>query len=308
MTFLEEIVQRLAETEGDVDAQTAVAAAFVLASHPDAERKPLEAALDAAAVLRWFDADLLKKGLEISDEEAANLFEALKAMPFVEQFRGTGPDLRNVQTSTRRGWRKKLLSEAPELFRLLSARAAACYGDDFTPAGRIEWIYHLLSSDPDRGTSELENLACNWRSPLRSEDRYALTAALSELENTGFVQGRPRGRVLLFIAWTRVIRGETAQLANEAHESLRLAGAASDLPAEAEGQCLLGDVLKAQGKLEAAQAAFAEYLAISRRLAEQDPTQAGSGIWRRHTPGWAVCWRRKASWRRRRRRSKRLSC
>jgi tetratricopeptide (TPR) repeat protein len=37
----------------------------------------------------------------------------------------------------------------------------------------------------------------------------------------------------------------------------------------------VGDVLQAQGKLEAAQAAFAEYLAISRRLAEQDPSNAG---------------------------------
>ena len=37
----------------------------------------------------------------------------------------------------------------------------------------------------------------------------------------------------------------------------------------------VGDVLQAQGKLEKAQAAFAEYLAISRRLAEQDPSNPG---------------------------------
>jgi tetratricopeptide (TPR) repeat protein len=36
----------------------------------------------------------------------------------------------------------------------------------------------------------------------------------------------------------------------------------------------VGGVLQAQGKLEAAQAAFAEYLAISQRLAEQDPSNA----------------------------------
>jgi tetratricopeptide (TPR) repeat protein len=37
----------------------------------------------------------------------------------------------------------------------------------------------------------------------------------------------------------------------------------------------VGDVLQAQGKLEEAQAAFGEYLAISRRLAAQDPSNAG---------------------------------
>jgi tetratricopeptide (TPR) repeat protein len=36
----------------------------------------------------------------------------------------------------------------------------------------------------------------------------------------------------------------------------------------------VGGVLQAQGKLEAAQAAFAEYLAINRRLVEQDPSNA----------------------------------
>ena len=37
----------------------------------------------------------------------------------------------------------------------------------------------------------------------------------------------------------------------------------------------MGGVLQAQGKLTEAQAAFEEALAISRRLAEQDPSNAG---------------------------------
>ena len=37
----------------------------------------------------------------------------------------------------------------------------------------------------------------------------------------------------------------------------------------------VGDVLQAQGKLAEAQAAFGEDLKISRRLAEQDPSNAG---------------------------------
>jgi hypothetical protein len=37
----------------------------------------------------------------------------------------------------------------------------------------------------------------------------------------------------------------------------------------------VGDVLQAQGRLEEAQASYAEYLKISRRLAEQDPSNVG---------------------------------
>jgi hypothetical protein len=37
----------------------------------------------------------------------------------------------------------------------------------------------------------------------------------------------------------------------------------------------VGGVLEAQGKVAAAQAAFGETLAISQRLAEQDPSNAG---------------------------------
>ena len=44
---------------------------------------------------------------------------------------------------------------------------------------------------------------------------------------------------------------------------------------EGDSQCLLGSVLEAQGKLTEALAAFEESLAISRRLAEQDPNNAG---------------------------------
>ena len=81
-------------------------------------------------------------------------------------------------------------------------------------------------------------------------------------------------------------------------------GLATDL---AMAQSRVGGVLQAQGKLAEAQAAFEEDLAISRRLAEQDPSNTGwQGSWRWRTAGWAGCCRRKASWRRRRRRLGRI--
>jgi hypothetical protein len=256
MAFIEQLMQRLEAASGDTRAQAAVAAEFVLMARPEPEREPLRSALDAAAVLRWFDASLMGKVLRIPDNEARKRFDELKALPFVERYRRGEHDLLNVHESTRLGWRKQFAHERPERFANLSAKAAACFADDSTPAGRIDWIYHLLCGDPKRGATELESLDRNWGSCAHPEDRYALVSALRELEDTRLVEGRARIWVLLATAWARVDRGEAAQLADGAGKILDLARAAEDPRAEADAQCLLGDVLEAQGKLEAAQAAF----------------------------------------------------
>jgi Flp pilus assembly protein TadD len=124
-------------------------------------------------------------------------------------------DIRNVHDATRLGWRRRLAEDHPASFRVLSARAAAFFEQDASPAGRIEWIYHLLSADPERGANALQNL----------------------------VEAEPNNT-----SWRR------------------------DL-AVAHGK--MGDILKAQGDLEAAQTAYGEYLGISRRLAEADPSDEG---------------------------------
>src|ERR1039458_10430755 len=91
-----EFLERLEQAKGDPHAQSAVAAEFALAARPEAEREPLRAALDAAALLHWFDARLLHKVLGIPEEDAAQRFRALKDLPFVEQYRRGEHDLRNV--------------------------------------------------------------------------------------------------------------------------------------------------------------------------------------------------------------------
>jgi hypothetical protein len=168
------LLQRLGDTQGDIRAQAALTAEFLVMTPPNAEREPLHAALDAAAVLRWFDADLLRKVLEIPDKDARRRFEALKTFSFVEPYRGKD-EVRNLHESTRLGWRKKIARENLERFRALSARTSSCFADDSSPAGRIEWIYHLQGGDPELGASELEKLDRQWSGIARPEDRYALT-------------------------------------------------------------------------------------------------------------------------------------
>lgn len=76
------------------------------------------------------------------------------------------------------------------------------------------------------------------------------------------------------MAETRNARGETSQLEPPAREALDLARSVHRLSAIARAHSLLGEVLQAQGKPEEAQAALAEDLRISRRLAERDPVNA----------------------------------
>jgi tetratricopeptide (TPR) repeat protein len=160
-------------------------------------------------------------------------------------------------------------------FRDLSARAARCFERDAAPARQIEWIYHRLCAEPDRAADELENLDRHWTGLAHPEDHQALAVSLQELEDCKLVAGAARVEVLLCVTETRNSRGETSQLEAPAREGLALAKALKRPSAEAHANCLLGDVLEAQGKLAEAQAAFGEYLRISRQLAEQDPGNAG---------------------------------
>jgi hypothetical protein len=144
-----------------------------------------------------------------------------------------------------------------------------------TPSGRIEWIYHLISGDPDLGASELEKLDRQWTISGQPEDRYSLARVLQELEDTQLVDGRARAWGLLAVAWSRLTRGETPQLAEMAAEALRLAQESGDESAKADAKCLLGDTFRASGNLVAAKAAYDEFQIIRRRLAERDPENTG---------------------------------
>ena len=274
MSLLDELGQALAAVADDPQARSAVAAEFLLRSRPPDEQTALAAAFDAAAVLRWFDAELLARVLQIPPATAAERLRQLRALPFIEPYRSGAHELVNVHESTRLGWRSKLARETPERFRALSAAAAACFADDQTPAGRIEWIYHLLSADGESGADALETIDQEWTGRAHPAQRYALATALSELEANGLLAGRARLWVLLVIGWTRIERGEAAQLAALADEALRLAVAANDARGQAGACNLHGHACQTRGQLDAALRAFTECLQTSRRLADLDPANA----------------------------------
>src|SRR5207302_11058503 len=100
MDPMQGLLQRLEETQGDSRAQAAVTAEFLVMTRPEADRERTRAAVDAAAVLRWFDADLLGKVLEIPEEDARLRFQTLKTFSFVERYRRGRIELHNLHEAT----------------------------------------------------------------------------------------------------------------------------------------------------------------------------------------------------------------
>jgi hypothetical protein len=271
MNFADQL-RLLQAAQGDPNKLALATVDLAFSELTETERATIKETLETAAIPHWCDAAILTALLESPLEASSVRLAQLRKLTVVESFPARGESALNVHETTRLSLRRWLAEAQPTRFRGLSQRAALYFAGDSTPAGRIEWTYNLLCGDPERGATELESLDRNWASSAHPEDRYALAAALSELEESRLVRGRARVWVLLVMSWARAHRGERAQLADVAASALDLARAENDPRAEADAQCLLGDALQAQGKLEAAQEAFGQYLAISRRLAEQDPS------------------------------------
>ncbi len=272
MTFVEQLLSRLKATEGDVHAQAAVAAEFVLLARPEADREHLRAAMDAASLLRWFDGSLLATVLGISEGEAQQRYEELIAFPFVERQRRGEKEVHNVHEATRLGWRKLLAKNDGDRFRALAASAANHFASDSTVSERIEWIYHFFCAVPEKAATELEHLECGWSGCVRPEDRQALAASLTELLETGMLNGRAQLWAMLSIAWARVSRGEATQLRATAEHILEMSREIRDEKAESDAQGMLVDIFGALGLLAKAQEASFEFLRISKHLADQDPS------------------------------------
>ena len=155
--IISDFLERATEAKGDPQIQAALAAKFVLAAVPEPEQAALRASLDvrAAPLVRSCSSG---KNTQNFRRGGSRSIRPLKSLPFVERYRRGESELHNVHNSTRLGWRRHMARANLDGFRFLSIRAAACFVEDLTPVGRIEYMYHLLCADPDRGANELLKL------------------------------------------------------------------------------------------------------------------------------------------------------
>lgn len=238
---------------------------------PEKLQTDLKAALEAAAIPRWCDPALLAAVLGISPVESADRIAHLRRLDMVEPVPAYGEHAVRVPEASRQLLRRIMATVEPSRFRALSLRTANCFRDQPAAAARIEWIFHLLCGDPDRGASELAMLDQDWTERGRTGEREALAAVLRELEDPGVLAGRARAWVLLVMAWTHEAKAETLPWAALGETALQAARGAGDSAAEAEALCLIGDARKVQSRFEEADAAYREFLALGQRLAEQQP-------------------------------------
>ena len=158
---------------------------------PDSDRDLLRAALGAAAIPHWCDESILAFLLEIPKQESDARLARLRKLSIIEPFPARGDTAVNVHESARLAMRKQMAADEQARFTKLAAQATAYFAHDPTGAGRVESIYHLLCCDPERGSNDLERLCRNWSS-MHPEDRYALAAAVTELEDSHLLNGRAR--------------------------------------------------------------------------------------------------------------------
>jgi tetratricopeptide (TPR) repeat protein len=265
------LLHALERAQGD---QAMLALTTVDLAYPDLsddERDALKQAVEAAAIPHWFDEGILAGMLDTTPGDLSTLMTWLNGLTVIEPFPARGEVTFNVHEAARLALRKHLANSAPQRFRTLSSRAAACFENSRECVAQIEQIFHLLSAAPDEGADRLMALTRDWSRRAPPEDSYALSAALKELQDADLVHGRARIWTLLSIAWVRSIRGEGAQLMDVAVEASNLAMGLEDLPAQADSNILLGSVHEARGSLGAAQYHYEAALAIRRALSVREP-------------------------------------
>jgi hypothetical protein len=238
---------------------------------PDDERRSLRSALEAAAIPHWCDAAILA-ALADSDFPSGRQWTFLKKVSVVEPFPARGADAGNVHEASRLAIRKHMSETQKEKFIEFSAKAARVFEHDMRPIGRIEWAYHLLVADPERGAVELDNLDRAWWGTAHHEDLAALSVALTELDASQLLQGRALVRARLVVAQRQVDIASAASLGNRANQLLQAARAIDDAPLIGDAYWLIGDVAQARGDLAAAGQAYADCLATYQRLATLEPT------------------------------------
>jgi len=256
----------LERAKGRPELQALFMVDLVFSQVPEARRENLKQALEALAIPHWCDARVLATLLDAPTADSSALLADLQSVGVVDAFPARGDDALRARDLIRLSIRQHLYLRDRERLRLLSSRAASAWEADETPVGRIEWLYHLLVADPDRGARECESIERIWSRVAWPENYSALAIALAELEAAGLVLGRARCEILFCMASAAALRGQFDKVGEITAAALQLARSNGHESAVARIHCLIGDSLAAQGKGAAALRAYSTFLRLEREL------------------------------------------
>ena len=175
--FLARLVQ--AQTEEEKDWLLAELSLSVLS--PELREMAL-----AAAVPRWFDANILGALQPDLAQRAEALYLQLQHLPFVEVFPDRGY---NIHERTRKAMLNHLWATDEEAFKQFSQRLVDYFGAENT-TNRIEQIYHAVAADFEAGSSQFEQYIWELDGNFRRGEAEALLAAVQEQVEAEWVPSR----------------------------------------------------------------------------------------------------------------------
>jgi tetratricopeptide (TPR) repeat protein len=150
----------------------------------------LRAAVQAAAVPRFFDRAFLNALLDQSLDEAQ--FAELTGLSYIEPYPGEGRF--NVHERSRKLLQEKLWQEDEALYREISRRALqhCVKQDQDDTTWRIETVYHRLIAEPDDGVRTFKKTCSKWMNPplFAHEKAESLLCAVREHIETNRLSGQ----------------------------------------------------------------------------------------------------------------------
>ncbi len=222
----------------------------------------------AAAVPHWFNPGILAALRPELAEKAEELYAQLQNLPVVEPFEGRG---HNVHELTRAAMLEYLWREERDAYIRLSERAAAYFGsfpeDDVR--AKVEFIYHLLIAEPERGADAVRDWGARWHDQwdYTWSALYALVRNVREHAARGRAGERAAGWGLYWdglLAYYRYRHDEAAALFQKI-----LSGNPSEERLKANCIQSLGDVHVRLSELAEARARYAEALPIYRAIGDK---------------------------------------
>ncbi|WP_242055468.1 tetratricopeptide repeat protein [Nostoc flagelliforme] len=266
-----ELLQKLAKAQTDEERSWIVTESLLSTLSPE-----LAAAVWAAVVPHWFNAEILAALRPELQKQSSQLYTELQALPFVEEFPDRG---HNVHDLTRNLMLKHLRQERRHEFITLSQRAAEYFGStNEQPETQIEWLYHLIVVDREWKGGELWDLAQNWNNNFRVAELESLITALLEQVAAEQVATPAKAEVYYWAgkAKFRVYRTREALELYEA--ALAFYRDIGDRLGEANTLRAIGDVLQFLDRrseaLELYEAALAFYRDIGDRWGEANTLRA----------------------------------
>ena len=134
-------------------------------------------ALWAVAIPHWFDADILAALCPELADRAEEIYRQLQTISCVEVFPERG---HNVHELTRNQLLEHLWQNNPDHFRAFSGKAAEHFKKGDSSKNQIEWIYHLIVVEPNRGRREFLNLSRKWNNNFHRAELESLIINLQQ--------------------------------------------------------------------------------------------------------------------------------